>query len=187
MFQFQSAPRAFTQGDVSLKLGWRLNYVSIRAPRFHTGRPTCYFRLNQISTRFNPRPALSHGATFLWLRKEVFSLLFQSAPRAFTRGDTRKASCSFPLSYVSIRAPRFHTGRPNGFIQFSWNFGVSIRAPRFHTGRRLAGALIFKRCACFNPRPALSHGATAEALGRKAVKIGFNPRPALSHGATTHA
>ena len=39
---------------------------------------------------------------------------------------------------------------------------VSIRAPHFHAGRHIGRASFSHLTACFNPRPALSCGATAE-------------------------
>ena len=84
--------------------------------------------------RFNPRPALSCGATaagpgrgdlvIVSIRAPHFHAgrhagyahcftfsMFQSAPRTFMRGDIcPQAGCA--RDRVSIRAPHFHAGRP---------------------------------------------------------------------------
>ena len=134
--------------------------VSIRAPHFHAGRrhtPACRgsLPLFQSAPRtfmrgdgvgnckprscisFNPRPALSCGAT-------------------------SSMTGNYNTWLVSIRAPHFHAGRPGqtcplitvpGFNprpalscgatpsheQADSLHGVSIRAPHFHAGRRRPG------------------------------------------------
>ena len=131
--------------------------VSIRAPHFHAGRryhpPNCircqrfqsaprtFMRgdrwmrqLTGLAARFNPRPALSCGATSrncsgargygVSIRAPHFhagrrcasmsavaTLRFQSAPRTFMRGDQAAVADAVDGAYVSIRAPHFHAGR----------------------------------------------------------------------------
>ena len=155
---FQSAPRTFMRGDVSLLQD----------------------AIRKLS--FNPRPALSCGATLTALHIDC-------------------------LRTVSIRAPHFHAGRPGSGLVPTDCVGVSIRAPHFHAGRRVCSDA-HARDGSFNPRPALSCGATAapptyckivsfqsaprtfmrgdaQSWVKQPLTWGFNPRPALSCGATS--
>ncbi len=64
--------------------------VSIRAPRFHAARPDrACTSLDALDECFNPRAALSRGATCRDAEFAVDDLahMFQSARRAFTRRD----------------------------------------------------------------------------------------------------
>ena len=131
--------------------------VSIRAPRFHGGRllePLRKTLIHQVSIRA-PR---FHGGRRSGHGFGAQQIEFQSAPPAFTGGDSRTPRSplkarSFnprpPLSRgatrqmevlhnkinVSIRAPRFHGGRPRHVGHHHHRQKVSIRAPRFHGGR----------------------------------------------------
>ena len=156
--------------------------VSIRAPHFHAGRP----KSGLFVTRCRP---------------------FQSAPRTFMRGDG-PASRDPRDGVVSIRAPHFHAGRHVPARRGHHPLYVSIRAPHFHAGRptcrtQPTPACLFQSAprtfmrgdasvssegndrGRFNPRPALSCGATSAAAPAGSRPDCFNPRPALSCGATT--
>ena len=207
--------------------------VSIRAPRFHTGRPGGRLPAWLRAFCFNPRPALSHGATSRADQSVGHRRRFQSAPRAFTRGDgvvysqvrwtgrfnprpalSHGATLKLPLDFVqrvtvSIRAPRFHTGRQATSVPVGHSVRVSIRAPRFHTGRLEGGGLPPSPFPAFqsapraftrgdggttpttDPRRGFQSAPRAFTRGDRAVlrlsirrPCRFNPRPALSHGAT---
>ena len=156
--------------------------VSIRAPHFHAGRRQEPRREAEGRGSFNPRPALSCGATlYLGVTPTLFEvsiraphfhagrlkrgnprcrgILFQSAPRTFMRGDWNpvfswKYQTSFnPRPALSCGATgRSHEQRIAGL--------VSIRAPHFHAGRRSPLSSLPLQEQSFNPRPALSCGAT---------------------------
>ena len=182
-------------------------FVSIRAPHFHAGRPLMAANVDQPSLfqsaprtfmrgdhsaqmmtahiiSFNPRPALSCGATnessvggtqgTVSIRAPHFHAgrrprgggyagdwMFQSAPRTFMRGDCAQRCWAGELC-VSIRAPHFHAGRPKSSSD-------TRRDPAFQSAPRT-----FMR------------GDQPEVL-REAYEKGFNPRPALSCGATIHS
>ncbi len=107
---------------------------------------------------FNPRPTLSCGATWL--------------------GDGREV----PIR-VSIRAPHFHAGRPNGAPLFNPVFGVSIRAPHFHAGRRGFSRSLRSVCL-FQSAPHTFMRGDSGPLRMFRRYRSFNPRPTLSCGAT---
>ena len=64
----------------------RLAFVSIRAPWFPTGRQQDNSN-SGLTTCFNPRPVVSHGATDDVDTAHAAAAAFQSAPRGFPRGD----------------------------------------------------------------------------------------------------
>ena len=123
-----------------------------------------------------------HAGRPLHISTDTAADLFQSAPRTFMRGD----------------APRHR--RSPGLLLFQ-------SAPRTFMRGDLLRRVYRRRVRSFNPRPALSCGATKKRAVRNALQAvsiraphfhagrraseprparwrGFNPRPALSCGAT---
>ena len=158
MVQFQSAPRSLERGDDCARGG---------APRTRC---------------FNPRPALSNGATRLPRGRRSCRWCFNPRP-ALSNGATPgwyPGQCAFS---VSIRAPLSRTGR---LPQLSRR----VKADWFQSAPRSLergdAHAILERAGIksFNPRPALSNGATFKRCHSRSLLYGFNPRPALSNGAT---
>src|SRR5919108_349960 len=114
---FQSAPRALARGDI------------VFAEQEADGKG------------FNPRPALSHGATRIKATRRREDVKFQSAPRALARGDL---TVSYGLKRERCFNPR----------------------PALSHGATLREFCDCVRFTCFNPRPALSHGATSILFSR---------------------
>ena len=108
--------------------------------------------------RFNPRPALSCGATN--------ASQLRSTP-----------------SDVSIRAPHFHAGRREGLVKNVLVLIVSIRAPHFHAGRPGSATMDMMRSLFQSAPRTFMRGDRLPGRGRQPGR-GFNPRPALSCGAT---
>ena len=110
---FQSAPRSHERGDVEMRASERGNFVFQSAPRSHErgdlvsrweirvvtqfqSAPRSHERGDRIGDRphpggscFNPRPALTSGATFACSVVPP-ACVFQSAPRSHERGDGAK-------------------------------------------------------------------------------------------------
>ena len=185
--------------------------VSIRAPRFHAARRTLQVH-DSHWTGFNPCAALSRGATTCVPDSGTADRIFVSirAPRFHAaRPVARMARRSYYS--VSIRAPRFHAARPIlSNRSHTPPATVSIRAPRFHAARHELIPIPYRSYQRFNPRAALSRGATPAPLPhqgspsrlqsarraftrrdlaeiRDVVRNCFNPRAALSRGATCGA
>ncbi len=108
--EFQSAPRAYTRGDI---IQW--------------GRLDAF-------TRFNPRPGLTPEATIRG-RAAGDGHEFQSAPRAYTRGDCRRARSSSWLVRFNPR-PGLTPEATAARLRFITSTSVSIRAPGLHPRRR---------------------------------------------------
>ncbi len=188
---FQSAPRAYTRGDIPRWniVGYEVA-VSIRAPGLHPRRrPRRCARA--IRYRFNPRPGLTPEATEAQtpsstphavsirapglhprrLRANVPDSErnpFQSAPRAYTRGDSPAQRSRFWREWFQS-APRAYTRGDYTPWNHSDVVDVSIRAPGLHPRRRLLASSSPPH-TCFNPRPGLTPEAT-----NKLVALGFRP------------
>ena len=140
--QFQSAPRSFLRGDSGLTKQELRKTVSIRAPQSPAGRlnPLVCWRIT-VSFQSAPRSLLRGDRSNPpgWRTSPAG---FQSAPRSLLRGDLR---------------PRLQDGRHDS---------VSIRAPQSPAGRQYPPPPLPPQ-AGFNPRPAVSCGATYQALGSR--------------------
>jgi len=146
----------------------RMTEVSIRAPHFHAGR--------RIGVPASAMRVMFQSAPRTFMRGDRSSsaivagtVMFQSAPRTFMRGDTNcgdRRTCAI----VSIRAPHFHAGRP--FADFFLSLAAWFQsAPRtFMRGDR-STCSSERRCTRFNPRPALSCGATAGLVAQAEMSL----------------
>jgi len=204
--QFQSAPRDCSRGDSAPCNGIprptsfnprpaiahgatgddvvciTQSLVSIRAPRLLTGRRVCFGEKVGVSLVSIRAPRLLTGRLNCRSRSAI-RLLFQSAPRDCSRGDLKMQALGIKHEVVSIRAPQLLTGRLassssnrrfQGFQSAPRNCsrGDSRSVPWCPPGR------------CFNPRPAIAHGATPWRQRARHGDPCFNPRPAIAHGAT---
>ena len=131
---------------------------------------------------FNPRPAVSCGATKLPTQAPT-NASFQSAPRSLLRGDTYLCGYTVFHGKVSIRAPQSPAGRLGSSRPTLVSLDVSIRAPQSPAGRRKGTSVT---CRIRN----VSIRAPQSPAGRQGLRLGrvdydgFNPRPAVSCGAT---
>ena len=155
---FQSAPRTFMRGDVgrlelrqairsfnprpalscgatgSAQYGRGVREVSIRAPHFHAGRRSpC--RDTSAHPRFQSAPRTFMRGDAQGGSEAIKLLAFQSAPRTFMRGDF------FPLPDMTQRT-------------------AFQSAPRTFMRGDFVGSIVSIERKSFNPRPALSCGAT---------------------------
>jgi len=208
--QFQSAPRAFARGDAMTR-AFILNgiTVSIRAPRIRTGRHqkprpdsariAVSIRAPRIRTGRHPREVFRVAIVQFQSAPRAFARgdkpcklrftrrrKFQSAPRAFARGDLARTSGPDAPHRVSIRAPRIRTGRHDLVVRLCLDVVVSIRAPRIRTGRRKPNRKEQKQ-ACFNPRPAHSHGATCMSCGKQSTTLVSIRAPRIRTGRPPYA
>ena len=181
---FQSAPRSLLRGDrrgIEPLIGVE-SFQS--APRSLLRGDCVNSKYQRLQPCFNPRPAVSCGATrefFTDPQGDVVSIRAPQSPAG------RRASCVLGCcaSAVSIRAPQSPAGRLICDRPSSRRIsGVSIRAPQSPAGRRQGAARRARGCSCFNPRPAVSCGATCSHPPDWWVWECFNPRPAVSCGAT---
>ena len=138
----------------------RLPIVTEKTNRDHSrGDPFGQNRMAHAHC-FNPRPAITHGATVDCRLRIGSSCGFNPRP-AITHGATHIAATAWAARDVSIRAPRSLTGRPSVSSRRICTCHVSIRAPRSLTGRpQIVQTPRTARPQCFNPRPAITHGAT---------------------------
>ncbi len=183
---FQSAPRAHARGDVSGQLPVVSGCVSIRAPRSRAGRPSRHAgRFDAINVSI--RAPRSRAGRLMKLARVIDGLFvsiraprsragrrqsspvsmsgstFQSAPRAHARGDPRDLIPRVRTDRVSIRAPRSRAGR----LHRSPYVGVECvfqSAPRAHARGDSMCPRLLPAIQSFNPRPALTRGATAGKL-----------------------
>jgi len=122
------------------RLGARVGYRSARtfqsAPRSHERGDAHFCDPSRRQRGFNPRPALTSGATI-------------GREHDVARGE------------VSIRAPLSRAGRRVEEVGHRASCRVSIRAPLSRAGRLFISAKPFGKRS-FNPRPALTSGATIE-------------------------
>ena len=203
---FQSASRTHARDDWTTQCrcpGWP---VSIRAPRSRTGRPMNSRATSIGAGCFNPRPALSHGATRSDEAVAHRVTWFQSAPRALARGDAVPPAIRLSERPVSIRAPRSRTGRLKHARRLSRTFwfqsapralargdaakarhdglrlDVSIRAPRSRTGRpnEIPHSTIF---AMFQSAPrALARGDAEVPANHMRINVFQSAPRALARG-----
>ena len=179
--------------------------VSIRAPHFHAGRRRQAMSCSARWVTFQSAPRTFMRGDDKGMVAQLSMSEFQSAPRTFMRGDCI-VRCNHSSICVSIRAPHFHAGRPmrpagsaavmvfqsaprtfmrgdSIVVPPAQEKRVSIRAPHFHAGRPRPESF-GSPSRGFNPRPALSCGATRSGAKYPRALACFNPRPALSCGAT---
>ena len=169
-----------------------LSGVSIRAPHFHAGRHA-YCWADVIAAQFQSAPRTFMRGDLQGGQTTSGDILFQSAPRTFMRGDHGSMGSPFvaqgfqsaprtfmrgdfrtrpALSYilpVSIRAPHFHAGRPRLCKKCNQEFTFQS-APRTFMRGDLQWLMSTLCPNCFNPRPALSCGATAAAVNDTAAR-----------------
>ncbi len=158
MAVFQSAPRAHARGDVLQCSSTSTWHCFNPRPALTRGATRTNDNTKTPRQSFNPRPALTRGATAVsWCVAPVVVVSIR-APRSRAGRPGLRPSQPLGLS-VSIRAPRSRAGRPTAFshADFAWLFQS---APRAHARGDQFVALVVVVQACFNPRPALTRGAT---------------------------
>ena len=169
------------RGDESPAFAPEVQVVSIRAPHFHAGRP------DQGVTRVDTGAFQSAPRTFMRGDMRVIAVhdgIERFNPRpALSCGATNASQLRSTPSDVSIRAPHFHAGRREGLVKNVLVLIVSIRAPHFHAGRPGSATMDMMRSLFQSAPRTFMRGDRLPGRGRQPGR-GFNPRPALSCGAT---
>jgi len=131
---------------------------------------------------FNPRPAIAHGATWPGRRRPYSPEVSIRAPQLLT-GRLECPCCFVHYCDVSIRAPQLLTGRRVSMWIHGLRCLVSIRAPQLLTGRPTTATAMIK-VVTFQSAPRNCSRGDHRRPPRWSPAWCFNPRPAIAHGAT---